>query len=235
MWPTVKPALPSNKADVALWSDGTRAINRQDQRGRIGFADHEGARRRAGSNAGKRLDSGAARRRCGDHYALRLWLRRGHERPSLNSYIYTDRPVYRPGHTVHIKAVVRRQKDDALLLPEDRTLELTVKDADGKMVFKQNLPSLGPWNGTAELTLEADAALGYYYIEFSRGECRRGQLLCRGVQEAGVPGDGKAGCVARSPGQFNSGNHRGALLLWRAGGQSKSEVRRAYIEALLVG
>ena len=36
----------------------------------------------------------------------------------LTAYVYTDRPVYPPGHTVHIKAVVRRQKDDALLLPE---------------------------------------------------------------------------------------------------------------------
>ena len=33
------------------------------------------------------------------------------QRNSL-AYIYTDRPVYRPGHTVHIKAVVRLKKDD---------------------------------------------------------------------------------------------------------------------------
>ena len=88
----------------------------------------------------------------------------------LNSFIYTDRPVYRPGHTVHIKAVVRRQKDDALLLPEDRTLEMMVKDADGKFVFKQDLPVSAHGTVAADLTLENDAALGYYDIEFSRND-----------------------------------------------------------------
>ena len=89
---------------------------------------------------------------------------------NLTSYIYTDRPVYRPGHTVHIKAVVRRQKDDALLLPEEKTLELKVTDADDKTVFTQNLPVSAHGTVTADLTLEADAALGYYSIEFTRGD-----------------------------------------------------------------
>ena len=139
----------------------TRAINRQDKRGRICFADHESARRRAGSNSGKRLDSGAARRRCGDHYALRLWLRR--RQCSRSQLLYLYRP---PGLPARAHGTYQgrgsAQKDDALLLPEDRTLELTVKDADGKFVFKQDLPVSAHGTVTAELTLEADAALGYY-------------------------------------------------------------------------
>ncbi|MGA3159861.1 MAG: MG2 domain-containing protein [Terracidiphilus sp.] len=89
---------------------------------------------------------------------------------TITSYIYTDRPVYRPGHTVHIKAVIRHQKDDALLLPEDRTLELAVKDADGKTVLKQTAQVSAHGTVTADLTLEADAALGYYNIEFTRSD-----------------------------------------------------------------
>ena len=79
---------------------------------------------------------------------------------NLTSYIYTDRPVYRPGHTVHIKAVVRRQKDDALLLPEDKTLELKVTDADNKVVLTQNAQISAHGTITADLTLEADAGAG---------------------------------------------------------------------------
>ena len=55
---------------------------------------------------------------------MRRWSRRGdttsgnsHQREA-RAYIYTDRPVYRPGHTVHIKAVVRVKKGDALELPQ---------------------------------------------------------------------------------------------------------------------
>ena len=33
------------------------------------------------------------------------------------AYIYTDRPVYRPGHTVHIKGIVRQEQNDTLMLP----------------------------------------------------------------------------------------------------------------------
>jgi len=39
----------------------------------------------------------------------------------LKAYVYTDRPVYRPGHTVHIKAVIRQNKDDDVLLPSVKT------------------------------------------------------------------------------------------------------------------
>ena len=32
----------------------------------------------------------------------------------LVGYIYTDKPIYRPGHTVHLKAVLRWRERDAL-------------------------------------------------------------------------------------------------------------------------
>ncbi|MGA3370381.1 MAG: alpha-2-macroglobulin family protein [Terracidiphilus sp.] len=86
----------------------------------------------------------------------------------LTAYVYTDRPVYRPGHTVHIKAVIRRQKDDLLLLPEDKTLALKVTDADNKAVLTKDLPVSAHGTVTADLDLEADAGLGYYTITISR-------------------------------------------------------------------
>jgi uncharacterized protein YfaS (alpha-2-macroglobulin family) len=86
----------------------------------------------------------------------------------LTAYVYTDRPVYRPGHTVHIKAIVRQEKDDALLLPEDGSLQLKVTDADNKAILTQNAQVSAHGTVTADLTLEADAALGYYSISIEK-------------------------------------------------------------------
>jgi alpha-2-macroglobulin len=84
-------------------------------------------------------------------------------------FVYTDRPVYRPGHDVHIKAVIRLQKDDALRLPADKTVQLTVQDADDKTVLKKELPISAHGTVSADFTLAADASLGFYSIQI-RGE-----------------------------------------------------------------
>jgi hypothetical protein len=88
----------------------------------------------------------------------------------VRAYVYTDRPVYRPGHTVHIKAIVRKENRDALDLPDEQTLKLTVNDADSKTVFKQDVPVSAHGTVKADLTLAADASLGYYSIVLSNGK-----------------------------------------------------------------
>ena len=84
------------------------------------------------------LDSGAAWRRCGAGNSVELRIHAGNQRRS-KAYIYTDRPVYRPGHTVHIKAIVRKEKDDALVLPDERTLKLTVTGRGQQDVFSSRI------------------------------------------------------------------------------------------------
>ena len=84
------------------------------------------------------------------------------------AYIYTDRPVYRPGHTVHIKAVVRKKRNDVVDLPSDQTLQLKVTDADNKTVLSQSAQVSAHGTVTADVTLAADAGLGYYSIALSR-------------------------------------------------------------------
>ena len=86
---------------------------------------------------------------------------------SERSYIYTDRPVYRPGDTVHIKGIVRQEQNDTLELPGPQTVTLTVRGPDNKEVLRKQL-TLSP-HGTAavDLDLGSDAALGYYYVEFA--------------------------------------------------------------------
>ena len=91
---------------------------------------------------------------------MELWVWRGHNHRPVRAYIYTDRPVYRPGHTVHIKAIVRKENKDALDLPDEQTLKLTVTDADNKTVLKQDVPVSAHGTVTADLTSGGGCGLG---------------------------------------------------------------------------
>ncbi len=83
------------------------------------------------------------------------------------SYTYTDRPVYRPGHTVHFRSVLRDHNGDALALPKLKTAHVVITDSDSKTLFEKDLPlsSMGSIHG--DLVLPVDASLGFYNIAVS--------------------------------------------------------------------
>jgi uncharacterized protein YfaS (alpha-2-macroglobulin family) len=83
------------------------------------------------------------------------------------AYIYTDRPVYRPGHTVHIKAVVRVKKGDSLELPLGWTPTIEVTDSNNKTILSKDIALSAHGTLSADIDLPADAALGYYYIRLN--------------------------------------------------------------------
>jgi hypothetical protein len=91
----------------------------------------------------------------------------GNGQQNEKAFLYTDRPVYRPGHTVHIKGFVRKELNDTLLLPDEKTETLAVTGPDNKTVLKQDVPVSAHGTVTADLTLEGDAALGYYTINLN--------------------------------------------------------------------
>jgi len=84
-------------------------------------------------------------------------------------YLYTDRPVYRPGHTVQFKAILRKRSGEKLLLPSERQAEVTVQDSANNTVLKKTytLSPFGSLNGSLELP--QTAALGYYYFSVVAG------------------------------------------------------------------
>jgi uncharacterized protein YfaS (alpha-2-macroglobulin family) len=86
------------------------------------------------------------------------------------SYIYTDRPVYRPGHTVRFKGIFRMREPDGYTLPKEVELPVKIEDAAGNTVFQKSLAlnQNGTLNG--EFTLAANASLGYYFMQFQAGE-----------------------------------------------------------------
>src|ERR1019366_3585469 len=85
-------------------------------------------------------------------------------------YIYTDRPVYRPGHTVHFKGILRLAAAAGYEIPAGRAVAGTIQDPEQKPVYRKTLAASA--NGTVhdDLVLEAGAALGYYSIEVKSGD-----------------------------------------------------------------
>ncbi|HEX7486222.1 MAG TPA: MG2 domain-containing protein [Vicinamibacterales bacterium] len=82
----------------------------------------------------------------------------------LTGYIYTDKPIYRPGHTVNIKGVLRWRMGDALAPFDRKQVEMSVADPNDKVVFRQ-LASVDEFGSVlASVPLPRGAALGYYAI-----------------------------------------------------------------------
>ena len=85
-------------------------------------------------------------------------------REDWTGYVYTDRPVYRPGHIVHFKVILRTHMGDAYKVPAGETVQVLIEDASSKPVLQSNFPVSGFGTIHGDLDLRAEAALGYYSI-----------------------------------------------------------------------
>ena len=79
-------------------------------------------------------------------------------------YVYTDRPVYRPTHTVHFKAILRTRTGERFKVPAGEQVQILIEDPDSKPVFQSTLPVSNFGTVHGDLDLSATAALGYYSI-----------------------------------------------------------------------
>jgi uncharacterized protein YfaS (alpha-2-macroglobulin family) len=88
-------------------------------------------------------------------------------------YIYTDRPVYRPGHTVHFRVVLRTWRGDKYIVPDSQQVQIQIEDPTNKQVFQARLP-VSPF-GTihGDFVLQGDSALGYYGVSINAGGARQ--------------------------------------------------------------
>ena len=80
------------------------------------------------------------------------------------AYLYTDRPIYRPGQTVYFKGIIRLDNDARYRLPDLKQVPIVITDQTGNEVFRRTLElnPLGTFNG--ELKLADEATLGYYNV-----------------------------------------------------------------------
>ncbi|MDO8590944.1 MAG: alpha-2-macroglobulin family protein [bacterium] len=80
-------------------------------------------------------------------------------------YLYTDRPIYRPGQDVFMKGVYRFQFDGRYEIFKDKTIPITVYDAKNNSILNQivSLSDFGTF--VTHLKLGQDIPLGTYRIE----------------------------------------------------------------------
>ncbi len=91
------------------------------------------------------------------------------EQPEITAYLYTDRPLYRPGHQVRFRGVLRRVQDERYSLPDMDSLKVTIRDPEDEVVFEKQLPlsTFGTFDGS--FTLASEAPLGTYRVETEYG------------------------------------------------------------------
>ncbi|UCF61441.1 MAG: Ig-like domain-containing protein, partial [Anaerolineaceae bacterium] len=100
-------------------------------------------------------------------YFFGLWL--DMIQPDHETYLYTDRPIYRPGQTVHFRGVHRQTSEARYLLPDAASVDVTVRDERYEIVHTQtaSLSEFGTFHG--EYTLSEGAELGTYSIDTEHG------------------------------------------------------------------
>lgn len=89
---------------------------------------------------------------------------------SPKGYVYTDRPAYRPGQTVHLRAILREVVEGSYAFEAGRPCAVEVVDSQGRILEREDL-ALGEF-GTLHHTfaLDAFAPTGTYTIR-----CRPGR------------------------------------------------------------
>ena len=83
-----------------------------------------------------------------------------------SGHFYTERPIYRPGQTVHWKGIIRTDDDARYdLPPQTIPVSVTIRDDMGKELYKaeHQLSEMGTLHG--ELALDEEAALGSYWLD----------------------------------------------------------------------
>jgi uncharacterized protein YfaS (alpha-2-macroglobulin family) len=89
---------------------------------------------------------------------------------SLLTYVYTDRPVYRPGDTMHFKAILRTRSGANYQLPPGQDYNVKIADMEGKDVFTTTLKASAMGSVNGEYTIPVTAGLGDYNINIRTGE-----------------------------------------------------------------
>ena len=86
------------------------------------------------------------------------------------AYVYTDRPVYRPGHTVHFKGVLRQRGAEGYIVPAGKPFPVEIHDAQEKPIYRKTLTANA--NGTIrdDFILPVSAPLGSYSVVVQFGD-----------------------------------------------------------------
>jgi hypothetical protein len=90
----------------------------------------------------------------------------------VTSYIYTDRPIYRPAQSVFFKGILRQWTTNGYQLVDSKTVNVVVEDPNNGKVFEKDLPLSDRGTFSAQLDLGDEAPLGSYNITAAVGEAK---------------------------------------------------------------
>lgn len=81
-------------------------------------------------------------------------------------YTYTDRPIYRPGQTIHFKSIVRRDRDARYTMPpQDSPVKANLLDEQNRVLQTLELRTNSFGSVSGEFVLLETTGLGDYQIE----------------------------------------------------------------------
>jgi uncharacterized protein YfaS (alpha-2-macroglobulin family) len=86
-------------------------------------------------------------------------------------YVYTDRPLYRPGQTVFFKAIVRADDDGAYSQPPEGTpVKIKVGDWQNRVLYEKTLKTTAFGSLADSFVINPEAGLGTYQIIATIGD-----------------------------------------------------------------
>jgi hypothetical protein len=89
----------------------------------------------------------------------------GQAESASRTYLYTDRPIYRPGQTVYVRGIDRIGYDGSYEVWSQAPVTLSARDAQGTEIYTTNLPISPYGTFSTSFTIPRDAPLGTYQLE----------------------------------------------------------------------
>ncbi len=90
--------------------------------------------------------------------------------PSFASYFFTERPVYRPGDTVHWKSILREKRDNLLTLPTAHTAKVTITDETDKTLLDRDMGVSVDGTVDGDFNIPKNGSLGFYGVNVVVGD-----------------------------------------------------------------
>jgi hypothetical protein len=83
---------------------------------------------------------------------------------SIKTYLYTDRPIYRPGQTIYFKGILREPTEARYQLVARDEVEIMAFDWSDTLIYHEILPLTEFGTFAGEITLDAGASTGNYHF-----------------------------------------------------------------------